>query len=857
MLTRQIPFPQGDGSVTASVFHNGVLYVCGFFRNVAGVPRHGLMAINPKTLEVLPWDPDINISFTTIDAIIGVGNKIIIGGKGITSVNGGATVVDNLFAVDEVVGTFDAGFGAPALLTAKVNSLTTDGTLVYAGGDFTTIGATPRGRGAAFDVATGALSPWNPDLNSTVTVVHYDALTSAVYVGGLFSVANVGTTADVRVGGASFTATGGADTGTTLPWNPSTSAAIDAIAVSGTDVYIGGPFATVNTSTVPVFRLFVAKVNNAAGTIDPAFALNTFSPVTALVIDSGQLYVGTTGGSIGFDIVPATTDHQAFARVSLMGIVDDTLRIDVNGSVNTITVFGGSPSDISSSIYLGGFLSAYMPTVYRDNLAIYLKNGNIKSGITPAANAEATGISIDSVGRIAYVSGKFTKLTGPNGSFVRNGLGAFNIDTGNILPWAPQLNTLTNPKLKFDSVSGNIFVIGDFTQVGPTGFAPSIARSRAASFDSAGNVLSWDPNLTGGIAGVVTRGLLVTATDVYIGGTFLTVNGATSRDFLAKFDKVSGTVDAGWDAAVILDASNSAVNAITLNPAGTKLYIGGEFSGIGGGGQNDIARIDIVTALDDGWTPTIDDPTAVVFSVAVKNNDVRVIGVFTAVEGGTLRDALAIWDDAGVLDSFNLDPNSSGLNIAHSMTDRWIMQSFGTIFTQTVQMHGFVLLSNANVVLNTDPGLNGVVEDIDDDGECFYIVGSFQRALMDFANTLGGSVIFQAQVTGIPELPKIQLLHRKKNTTLFKWQRVHRDQEQKSIEVTSYNIFRSTNRNLETFQLIKTIFLKDTKGFVDSFFTEEIDGYFGYGVTAVSAVGEGPMATASAVQSSNDLDLLS
>ena len=62
---------------------------------------------------------------------------------------------------------------------------------LFVGGDFTTFGGETRNRLAAFNVSTGAVTAWDPDVDGLVRVLAISG--STVYAGGSFKTVNGGT----------------------------------------------------------------------------------------------------------------------------------------------------------------------------------------------------------------------------------------------------------------------------------------------------------------------------------------------------------------------------------------------------------------------------------------------------------------------------------------------------------------------------------------------------------------------------------------------------------------------------------------------------------------------------------------
>jgi hypothetical protein len=107
---------------------------------------------------------------------------------------------------------------------------------VYVGGRFDQIGGQPRQNLAALDRVTGAATAWNLPANDAVLTLIDDG--RRIYVGGLFT----------TVGGQSRGRLAAVDktTGLLAAWNPDANGAVRSIAVSGGKVFVVGEFTTIN-----------------------------------------------------------------------------------------------------------------------------------------------------------------------------------------------------------------------------------------------------------------------------------------------------------------------------------------------------------------------------------------------------------------------------------------------------------------------------------------------------------------------------------------------------------------------------------------------------------------------------------
>ncbi|WP_295817683.1 PKD domain-containing protein [uncultured Microbacterium sp.] len=128
---------------------------------------------------------------------------------------GGAGEIDanNVFAFDITTGNPVAGFSHSFDAQGLVVRAAPDGKTVYFGGDFTTVDGQARAHVAAFDVATGALTPWAPRTDGQVRAFSF--IGDTVYAGGNFRSSN----GQPRTELAAWSAT----TGALTSWAPTAS----------------------------------------------------------------------------------------------------------------------------------------------------------------------------------------------------------------------------------------------------------------------------------------------------------------------------------------------------------------------------------------------------------------------------------------------------------------------------------------------------------------------------------------------------------------------------------------------------------------------------------------------------------
>ncbi|WP_068920838.1 LamG-like jellyroll fold domain-containing protein [Planobispora rosea] len=195
------------------------------------------------------------------------------------------------------------------------------------------------------------------------------------------------------------------------------------------------------------------------------------------------------------------------------------------------------------------------------------------------------------VGSTVYAVGSFSKARPPgtapgNAQEVnRSNILAFDITTGNLLPFAPVLNAQART-IAVSPDQKKIYVGGDFTTVnGQT-------RNRVAAFDVATGALEagFAPSV-----GNIVRALTVSDTTVYIGGNFFNVNGS-SRTRLAAVARGNGALQP-W-----APTTDDEVFALLMSPDGSRVIVGGKFQALNGATRVGIGALDPASGASLPWS---------------------------------------------------------------------------------------------------------------------------------------------------------------------------------------------------------------------------------------------------------------
>lgn len=199
--------------------------------------------------------------------------------------------------------------------------------------------------------------------------------------------------------------------------------------------------------------------------------------------------------------------------------------------------------------------------------------------------------SMDMAGDIVYVGGSFSNAR-PAGSspgqntVTRSNLMAFDVVSGQMADFAPTVNQQVRA-VAVSPDGSRVYIGGSFTSVNGQ------SRQRIAAFDAATGALvqNFAPPVNYHVHAIVA-----TDSKVYVGGNFGGVGSATRRN-LAAFDASTGAL-LDWAP----QATGGVVDAITIDPTGSKVAVGGGFTALNGS-SNPGYGLGMVDAVTGGSLP--------------------------------------------------------------------------------------------------------------------------------------------------------------------------------------------------------------------------------------------------------------
>ncbi len=495
--------------------------------------------------------------------------------------------------------------------SCKVLALAVSGTNIYVGGVFFSANNIAATNVAKFDTLTNTWSKLGTGSGNGVTggtfpgVYALAVIGSDLYVGGVFDTANVGGTTVSANNVAKF------DT-LTNTWSKlgagsgnGVSNSVLALAVSGSDLYVGGAFTQAN-SGIDITANRVAKFNTTNGAWS---ALGTGSgngldgAVRGLVVSGTDLYVG--GDFTTANVGGTTVSANRIAKFNTT--TPGWSKLGTDGAGLSASVFVLALSGSGDLYACGDFTTANVggTTVSANRVA----KVNLTTGVWSAlGTGSGNGVSgrasaMMLLGSDLYVGGNFTTANVGGTTVTANGIAKFD--------------TLTNTWSKLGTGSGNgidivgaganaLAVIGSNIYVGSGGRvanfngAPPVNASRIAKFDTTTN--TWSGLGTGVGNGVnnVVNAVAVSGTNIFVGGDF-TYAGNVAANRVAKFDTTTNTWSAfgtgGGNGVGAVNGLSTQVRALAV--IGNYLYVGGDFQAVNAGGPtvsaNYIAKVDITT----------------------------------------------------------------------------------------------------------------------------------------------------------------------------------------------------------------------------------------------------------------------
>ncbi|HKI93499.1 MAG TPA: hypothetical protein VJ986_14450, partial [Gaiellaceae bacterium] len=540
------PAPDGQVDALALSSDKTTLYVGGAFATIGGATRNHIAALTASSGAVTVWNPNADATVTTL--LLSPDGATLYAAGSFTAIGGSSRA--GLVALATSSGAATAWNPNPSSTgTVSALAVSPDGTTVYEGGSFTSIGGSAISKLAAIPAsgsgtATAANITWATAAapNGTVGALAVSPNGATVYAGGTFT--SVGGQARTDLGAIS------ASTGSATSWDPSPSDTVTALAVSstGSPIYAGGTFSTIGGKT----RQDVAALSATDATAT-SWQEDTNGQVSALAVTSTAVGVGGALSGVGLQT------RDGLAAITTSGSLLD-FNPDVTGGSATVDALALSPD--ASTLYVGGSFTSIGGQSRASLASVSLATGLVGSwnpgvsGSGATVNALASGK--DAGGNVVvYVGGNFTKIA----STTQKDIGEID-STGMLVSWNPNVNNVVNAfQLATDS-NGHVTTVyagGQFSSVNG-----STTYKYVAALDPTSASISGTWTSRPAFTGSTVDALALSGSTLYIGGGFSKVNGVTNSGKIAALTASTGAANALW-----LPNPNGNVTALAVSTDGS------------------------------------------------------------------------------------------------------------------------------------------------------------------------------------------------------------------------------------------------------------------------------------------------
>jgi len=420
--------PNANNRVRALNINGNLVYAGGDFTTIGGQSRNYLAAVEMATGNANAWNPNAGGNeLPSIFAIAVHGSTVYAGGKFTTI---GAQTRHRLAAIE-------ATSGIPTTWQPNVNGevrcLAISGSTIYLGGEFTRIDGETRNRLAAIDANTGNLAAWNPNATGTssphIAAIEVDG--SNIFAGGNFT----------TIGGqpqSYFAHWGEAATNpipTLVTINPTVGERLQTLNVTFTGANFIPDISSVNAGDgITINSISVTNSTNLTANIRIAAAANTGTRQLSIT-NSGP--GGGTSSSLAFGINnPAPIITSLLPNAGLRG---QTLQVAVIGAnfINGVSHINFGPDITINSVTFNGAAQMTASITIGTNVAagareIIVTNALPGGGTAKLANGFKVSNSVPALTGMAPVIGNRLQtlnviFTGANFS---SGITTLNVGSG-------------------------------------------------------------------------------------------------------------------------------------------------------------------------------------------------------------------------------------------------------------------------------------------------------------------------------------------------------------------------------------------------------------------------------------------
>ncbi len=655
-LADTLPYGSADLAGRAIAIYGGKVVVTGTFNTAGGTTANSVAAWDGSSWSALGTGIQQCVGCTAQTpgdgyALAVYGSQLVIGGNfqvaGSVSTNGLAAWTGTTWSSLGGGLSLDPNTGQ----YGRVNALAVNGSDLYAGGTFTSVGGVTdspslgRWNGSAWSAVGGGGGVTHFGQAGTVSTLAYSG--GALYIGGTFETA--GTVAATHLAKATATAF------STVGANNLSDDVVALAADPSGGVQVGGP-ATVDALDAEGIAHWTGTAWNVLGDGTSLFgkAGGTISAVA--VADDGSIYAGGSMAQAGSATVTSLARWSGSGWQDVGGGVTSSGQ---SGYVYAVVVSG-------TDVYVGGSFDT-AGGVGASNIAKW--DGQHWSALGSGTNGDVTALAVN--GGYLYAGGSFSAA----GTATVSNIARYNLASH---AWS-SLGTLTlnnegptsNGQVNAIAFSGNEVILGGpIRDVGSQHLVvDGLVAWDSTTSPGSGEYVGWsnpghgvlNNNGSGDFPGSVSA-LVVDGSTLYVGGTFLKAGDGVApvNSVIANsVARLSLSTNQWSSLGSGLEVSgNSQPTAAALSLVGSDLYVGGTFSTAGGVTANSTAKWSTTGSTWTSLGTGITDPgCATVLCSGVGNVLALSAGSGQLAVGGTFSAAGGLPDENFSIDTIPVPPS--------------------------------------------------------------------------------------------------------------------------------------------------------------------------------------------------------
>jgi peptidase C25-like protein len=491
------------------------------------------------------------------------------------------------------------GSAAQNGVTSAVMSLAANGTDLYVGGSFNNVSDSTQVNLSARGIARWSTtsSTWSPlgsasqnGLNGAAAAII--VVSADLYVAGAFNAAADSTQVNLST---NFVARWSTITNSwsrlgSSPAQNGVNAQVNALALIGTDLFVGGLFSAVSDSSQ--LNTIVNRIARWSTTANTWSGLSSIpqngvdgSAVKALVVVGTDLYIG---GAFSFVGNVAASNIAKWDGVSWSAL-GSTTQNGLNGTVFALAVLG-------SDLYVGGNFNTANDNAQSNlsarSIARWSTNTNrwsrLGSPTQNGVNAQVNALGV--MGADLYVGGFFTATSDSvQVNLSANRVARWNSTTST---WSPlgssTQNGVNSPLFALAVMGTDVYVGGSFTTASDS-TQLNVSANHIARWGASSN--NWSPLGSSAQNGVnsIVEALAVSGTDLYVGHDGTLVSDSShlnlSANHIARWSATTNT----WSALGSGTQNGASSSVLAIAVIGTEIYAGGLFTTVSSNSQPNVA----------------------------------------------------------------------------------------------------------------------------------------------------------------------------------------------------------------------------------------------------------------------------